>query len=189
MQKEKIRWITVKGTHIPIKEGQTAKEATATFFARQNASYAEIMRETQKTVEIKKDRDIFRGVAREDYGRTVREYMRTHFRGKTINDTNFTKISETEYTHSRSSQKLYNRQEFIYDAKMQAATELDNIVKESKFVSHEEAVHPHRYNQNGYDRYKVAFSIDGKQFTGELLVAIDSNERRVFYDIVNIKNK
>ena len=55
MQKEKIRWITVKGTHIPIKEGQTAKEATATFFARQNASYAEIVKETSQREQKKSD--------------------------------------------------------------------------------------------------------------------------------------
>lgn len=55
MQKEKIRWITVKGTHIPIKEGQTAKEATATFFARQNASYAEIVKGTSQREQKKSD--------------------------------------------------------------------------------------------------------------------------------------
>ena len=42
-------------------------------------------------------------------------------------------------------------------------------------------------NQNGYDRYDVTFSLDGKEFTGELLVAIDASDRHTFYDIVKIK--
>lgn len=57
MQKEKIRWITVKGTHIPIKEGQTVEEAMQQTFYRQNEPYSQILdegrkREAQKLAQV-----------------------------------------------------------------------------------------------------------------------------------------
>ena len=136
---------------------------------------------------IDTDRGIFDGVDRKDYGKTVRTYMRTHFRGKRVSDTVFTKISEREYTASKYTQGIYSSEDGIYEAKMQASTELDKIVSAGKFIGHEDAKHPHNHNGNGYDRFEVVFNLDGEDFRGEMLIAIDKDDRRTFYDIVNIK--
>lgn len=133
------------------------------------------------------DQHIFDGVSREDYGKVVRQYMRQHFRGKEISGAGFTKVSEREYTSSRYSKKLARHEQNTYDAKMRTATELDNMLSVSKLIGHEDAIHKHNYNGKGYDRYSVQFEVGGKEFSGELLVAIDDNNRKTFYDVINIK--
>lgn len=37
-EQKDVKWITVNGTHIPIKDGQTAKQATQAFLAKQGAT-------------------------------------------------------------------------------------------------------------------------------------------------------
>lgn len=138
-------------------------------------------------VVVDTDQHIFDGVERKDYGRIVRAYMREHFRGKEINGTAFTKVGEGEYTASKYTKRQYGQKNGVYDAKMHASTELDNMLRISEYIGHEDAKHPHEYNGKGYDRYSVRFEIGGEDFSGELLVAIDSNGRRVFYDVVKIE--
>lgn len=133
------------------------------------------------------DQHIFDGVSREDYGKVVRQYMRQHFRGKEISGAEFTGIGEGEYTASKYSRRQYGQKNGIYDAKMRAGTELNNMLSISKYIGHEDARHSHAYSKNGYDRYSVQFEVGGEEFSGELLVAIDTNNRRIFYDVVNIK--
>ena len=139
------------------------------------------------TVVIDTDQNIFEGVDRKDYGKVARDYMRKQFRGKIINDTAITRLSEDEYTSSKYTQWVKGKNNGVYDTKMRASTELDNMLKVAKFLRHEDAVHPHKYNGKGYDRYSVRFELNGEPFTGELLVAIDNNDRRVLYDVVSIK--
>ena len=138
-------------------------------------------------VVIDTDQHIFDGVDRKDYGRTVRTYMRLHFRGKEVGGTTFTKTSEREYTSSEYTKRLLRKKQGTYDAKMRASTELDNMLRVSEYIGHEDAQHPHEYNGKGYDRYSVQFEIGGENFSGELLVAIGDNDRKTFYDIVKIK--
>lgn len=138
-------------------------------------------------VVVDTDQHIFDGVERKDYGRIVRAYMREHFRGKEIAGTMFTKTSEKEYTSSEYAKRLLRKKQGTYDAKMRASTELDNMLRVSEYIRHEDAQHPHEYNGKGYDRYSVQFEIGGENFSGELLVAIGDNDRRIFYDVVKIK--
>ena len=138
-------------------------------------------------VVVDTDQHIFDGVERKDYGRIVRAYMREHFRGKEIAGTMFTKTSEKEYTSSEYAKRLLRKKQGTYDAKMRATTELDNMLRVSEYIRHEDAQHPHEYNGKGYDRYSVQFEIGRENFSGELLVAIGDNDRRIFYDVVKIK--
>lgn len=138
-------------------------------------------------VVVDTDQHIFDGVERKDYGRIVRAYMREHFRGKEIAGAMFNKTSEKEYTSSEYTKRLLRKKQGTYDAKMRVSTELDNMLRVSEYIRHEDAQHPHEYNGKGYDRYSVKFEIGGENFSGELLVAIGDNDRRIFYDIVKIK--
>ena len=137
-------------------------------------------------VSVDTDQDIFEGVDRSEYGKVARDYIKEHFRGKTVGDISFTRNTEREYTQSKYSQQLYRQTSSIYPTKMKAATELDNFVKTGDLIAHEETKHPHSYNEGGYHRYKVEFEFGGQEFTGELLVAINGKGKKMFYDIVNI---
>ena len=137
-------------------------------------------------VSVDTDQNVFEGVERKDYGRVVREYMKNHFRGKDVDEVHFTSDSEREYTQSKYSRQLYATKSPHYDAKMKGSTELDNFIRTGNFIRHEDAKHPHSYNEGGYHRYKVEFEFGGQGFTGELLVAINGKGKKMFYDIVNI---
>ena len=141
----------------------------------------------KRIVVIDTDQNIFEGVDRAYYGKTVRDYMRAHLRGKTVNDVKFADRSEREYTMSQYTQKLRKQNNYqLFETKMKAATELDNLVATSEYMRHEDAKHVHGYNTDGYNRYRTTFKLDGKMFTGELLVAL-KGDSGMFYDIVNIK--
>lgn len=53
-----IEWITVKGTHIPIKEGQSEEEAVKDFFDQKNKSYEQ--RTEEKNKQISRDYALMR---------------------------------------------------------------------------------------------------------------------------------
>lgn len=166
-----------------------AVESTMASVARENNNQSVRFSVKDGKVIVDTDRGIFDGVDRKDYGKTVRAYMRDHFRGKEISNTLFSKRSEQEYTHSGYTQSLYGNEDGVYDAKMKAATELDKMVAVGTFLGHEDAKHQHEYNKGGYDRYGIVFNLDGEDFNGEMLVAIGEGDRRIFYDIVNINCK
>ena len=90
-------------------------------------------------VVVDTDQHIFDGVERKDYGRIVRAYMRENFRGKEIAGTMFTKTSEKEYTSSEYAKRLLRKKQGTYDAKMRASTELDNMLRISEYIGHEDA--------------------------------------------------
>ena len=140
-------------------------------------------------VSIDTDQNVFEGVARKDYGKVARDYIKSHFRGNSVNDVAFKARSEGEYVRSDYSQQLYRQGDSLYETKMKGATELDNFVRTGELLGHEEAKHPRSFNEGGYDRYAVEFELGGESFSGEMLVALDKNSQGMFYDIVNIKEK
>lgn len=139
------------------------------------------------TVIVDTDQHIFDGVQREELGNVARKYIQERFRGKTIDGTTYSRISEKEYTHSKDTQRLFNQIGSEYSAKMRASTELINLVKTGELIGHESAKHTKPVNAGGFNRYNVSFILDGKTFKGELLIAQGSNNVATFYDIVKIK--
>lgn len=139
------------------------------------------------TVIVDTDQHIFDGVQREELGNVARKYIQERFRGKTIDGTTYSRISEKEYTHSKDTQRLFNQSGSGYSAKMRASTELINLVKTGELIGHESAKHTKPVNAGGFNRYNVSFILDGKTFKGELLIAQGSNNVATFYDIVKIK--
>lgn len=139
------------------------------------------------TVVVDTDQHIFDGVQREELGNVARKYIQERFRGKTIDGTTYSRITEKEYTHSKDTQRLFNQSGSEYSAKMRASTELINLVKTGELIGHESAKHTKPVNAGGFNRYNVSFILDGKTFKGELLIAQGSNNVATFYDIVKIK--
>lgn len=141
----------------------------------------------KKIVNIDTDQHIFDGVDKAEYGKVAKEYMKSHYRGKTIQGVDFNVRSENEFTHSKETQSLFIKSnELLYKAKMRTVTELEKIINTAEFVKNESAKHPKSFNKNGYNRYNVEFLLDGKKFKGEMLVAL-GDEQAIFYDIVKVK--
>lgn len=165
-------------------EAETAEAGEARRLAEVRMSIQEV--DGKPIVVIDTDQDIFDGVERSEYGKIVRDYMREHFRGQTINGIRFNSRSEKEYTMSGDSQGAYRQNDGRYETKMRAGTELANLIQRGTFIGHEDAKHPHTYNAGGYNRYSVEFILDDVPFSGEMLVALNG-EYGAFYDIVKIK--
>lgn len=139
-----------------------------------------------KYVKIDTELDIFENLNIEDYGKKIKEYIKNHFRGVTIEGVAISKISEKEYTMSKSTQTMYKNTPKQYADKMQAATELNNLIKAGEYVRHEEAKHLKSFNKDGYDIYSILFDVKGNKYIGEMLIAVNGN-KKMFYDIVKIK--
>lgn len=165
-------------------EAETAEAGEARRLADVRMSVQEV--DGKPIVVIDTDQDIFEGAERSEYGKIVRDYMREHFRGQTINGIRFNSRSEKEYTMSGDSQGAYRQNDGRYETKMRAGTELANLIQRGTFIGHEDAKHPHTYNAGGYNRYSVEFILDDVSFSGEMLVALNG-EYGAFYDIVKIK--
>ena len=165
-------------------EAEAAEAGDARRLADVRMSVQEV--DGKPIVVIDTDQDIFDGAERSEYGKIVRDYMREHFRGQTINGIRFNSRSEKEYTMSGDSQGAYRQNDGRYETKMRAGTELANLIQRGTFIGHEDAKHPHTYNAGGYNRYSVEFILDDVSFSGEMLVALNG-EYGAFYDIVKIK--
>lgn len=165
-------------------EAEAAEAGEARRLADVRMSVQEV--DGKPIVVIDTDQDIFDGAERSEYGKIVRDYMREHFRGQTINGIRFNSRSEKEYTMSGDSQGAYRQNDGRYETKMRAGTELANLIQRGTFIGHEDAKHPHTYNAGGYNRYSVEFILDDVPFSGEMLVALNG-EYGAFYDIVKIK--
>lgn len=165
-------------------EAEAAEAGDARRLADVRMSVQEV--DGKPIVVIDTDQDIFDGAERSEYGKIVRDYMREHFRGQTINGIRFNSRSEKEYTMSGDSQGAYRQNDGRYETKMRAGTELANLIQRGTFIGHEDAKHPHTYNAGGYNRYSVEFILDDVPFSGEMLVALNG-EYGAFYDIVKIK--
>ena len=139
-------------------------------------------------VVVDTNQEIFDGADRSEYGKIVRDYMKSNFRGRKVEGIEFTSASEREYAMSVDSQRAYSRDNGTYEAKMRAGTELENLIKTGKFLRHENAKHPRSSNTGGFNRYSVEFIFNGVPFEGQMVVAL-RGERATFYDIVSVKEK
>lgn len=139
-------------------------------------------------VNIDTDQHLFDGKNAEEMRDIASTVIRDRFQGQTISGAIINARSRNEYNNSEYTKKIKRYDASIYESKMRLATELDNFLKTAKFLRHENAKHPKPFNKDGYDIYQVDFELNGNKFSGELLVAINENERK-FYDIVKIKNR
>ena len=87
-----------------------------------------------KYVEIDTDQDIFKGKTLKEQNKIAKKYILDNFKGKLLIIGNkeehalITRRSANEYTYPKKSLKLIERK-----SKIKASTELDNILKISKY--------------------------------------------------------
>ncbi len=135
-------------------------------------------------VEVDTDQDIFDGVDLKDYPRIVAKYIRDHFRG--------TPIQPGIIANRRSSNEYAGRRGYmtddVYEAKVRAATELDNLMAISVLIADrvsDDGTHPEAVN--GWSYYRTIFKVNGRWFEGTMNI-MNRQYYSVFYDMKSIKD-
>lgn len=136
-----------------------------------------------KYVKVDTDQDIFEGVAKKDYNKIAKMYIKDYLMGETtLAGTDTAKID------SRSANKYTNpgkRQQYFKE-KMQLTPELKNVLK---IAQKETQALPSKENSkySSWEYYKFNFELSGKTFEGVINIGIDSQGNKHFYEINKIK--
>ncbi|MDR2356883.1 MAG: hypothetical protein LBD92_02180, partial [Oscillospiraceae bacterium] len=130
-------------------------------------------------VEVDTDQHLFDGAAISDYPKIARRYIRARFRGIPLQvGTNGTarvsNRSAGEYAHSARPYKA------------RAATELDNLLKVSKYSHSAPDESGRKFASDGWEYRAVKFRVDGVMFEGLINIAKSPNGA-LFYDMTNIE--
>lgn len=138
-----------------------------------------------KFVNIDTDQHLFDGESISEQNKIAKKYILNNFRknGLMINDSHINVTSKTanEYTHPRNQLPMGTK-----SAKMRSSTELDNLLKISKYQYSRKDDGRHPFAKDGWDYYSTKFVIDGKEYTGLLNIAKNGN-KKMLYDITKLK--
>ena len=167
-------------------EAEAAEAGEARRLADVRMSVQEV--DGKPIVVIDTDQDIFDGVAQKDYPKVARRYMLNKFQGNVYpvrtSSAYVNRRSVEEYAYSanrRASQDMRTK-------KMQAGTELDNLLNVAQFIGHEADDGRHPDAVRGWDKYKTYFTFDGKTiFEGEISIKL-LERGDLFYDMTKIKD-
>ncbi len=140
-----------------------------------------------KYVEVDTDQDIFEGRDESEYPKIVREYIKRRFRGKVIGTGENVAFVDAR-TGSEYTNPAKKIEEDVFESKLRAATELDNILEASVFIDHNPDDGRHRYFPNGFDHYETFFSVSNRMFEAVINIGIDKDGRKHFYDLTKIKS-
>lgn len=137
-------------------------------------------------VDVDVDQNIFSGSPEDDIS-IVNKYMNGRFRGKVFPLSSDSKayvgrIGINEYSHPARK----NIDTDIFEAKLKAGTELDNLLAVSTFDSHVDDTGHHPEAIGGWDYYKTVFKVGQKFYEGTVKIMIRENGRE-FKDITKIK--
>ena len=94
---------------------------------------------------------------------------------------NVTSKTANEYTHPKN--KLNKN---TMEAKLKASTELDNLLKISKYEYSKPDDGRHGIAKDGWDYYSTLFKVDNQMFEGQINIAKNENTKTL-YDITKIK--
>lgn len=143
-----------------------------------------------KYVEITSEKKKFEGRDRKDFPKIAKEIITEKFQGKVIGvpgkNAYVNSEGKGEYIHPRKPIK----EDYIYDSKMKASSELDNMLKISEYLGNYpdgRDGHIHPDNKGGFDYYKTLFKVDNFMFEGVINIPITKNGR-LFKDITQIKD-
>lgn len=137
-------------------------------------------------VRVDTDQNLFEGKTLEECVKIARKYIKEHFKGAVLpvgNDRAFVNgASAGEYAYPADHRMSTD----IKRAKMQASTELNNLLSIFAYLRHEPDDGRHPAATGGWDVYRTVFEIDGQWFTGEVKI-MNSKRGRLFYDVTQIE--
>lgn len=170
---------------------RTAKENAA---ALKTESAAEkqgvrfsILKDKAGETYIKIDEDILKDVPQEEWKSTVKQAIKERFpngfkrNGWTIENT---KESRKEFVWSKYTKALQWESANAYADKMRIAANLDEIIRTADEVYREPASHK---NAEAFNRGKIKIQVGQNAYEADVLTAIKTDQREIFYDIVDIK--
>ena len=136
-------------------------------------------------VNVDTDQHLFDGKSISEQNKIAKKYILDNFRknGLMINDSyiNVTSKTANEYTHPRNQLPMGTK-----SAKMRSSTELDNLLKISKYQYSRKDDGRHPFAKDGWDYYETIFNVDGKMFKGLINIGKSGN-KKTLYDITQIK--
>lgn len=139
-----------------------------------------------KMTVIDTGQDVFKGVAPKDYPKVAKRVIMENFVGKNL------PVGEYDLADIRqrtAREYVYPKTPLAKDewqAKLKAATELDNLLVASTYLSTGRDDGRHDFAEHGWDYYRTVFQIDGQTFEGLINVGRNADGSTV-YDITKIK--
>ena len=136
---------------------------------------------------IKIDEDILKDVPQEEWKSTVKQAIKERFpngferNGWTILNH---KDGRNEFVWSKSTKALQWENAEAYADKMRMAANLDEIIRTADEVYREPANHK---NAEAFNRGKIKIQVGRNVYEADVLTAIKTDQREIFYDIVDIK--
>ncbi len=149
--------------------------------------YSIVSDEKGRYVNVDTEQDIFDGIPVEEMPSVVRKYINQTFKGRVLNvgeegRAYVNRESAGEYAFPAKRLKDVT----VKEAKMRAATELDNLLSVSQYVKHEVDDGRHPDATKGWYTYHTIFKVGDSLFTGD--VKIKGTDRGyVFYDVTKIR--
>ena len=170
---------------------RTAKENAAALktesaAGRQGVRFSILKDKTGESY-IKIDEDILKDVPQEEWKSTVKQAIKERFpngferNGWTILNH---KDGRNEFVWSKSTKALQWENAEAYADKMRMAANLDEIIRTADEVYREPANHK---NAEAFNRGKIKIQVGQNVYEADVLTAIKTDQREIFYDIVDIK--
>ena len=141
-----------------------------------------------KYVRVDTDQDIFEGHDVGEYPSIAREYIKKRFRHTVIGEGNNRAFVDAKTGGEYTNPANRRMDQETFEGKMRASTELDNLVKASRFIENSGPQKRHPEFSGGFDLQDVVFEVSGKLFEGRLNIGIDDQGRRRLYDLTKIKS-
>lgn len=165
-----------------------AEEQTRAAIAKEKNKVFSIQTDQQgEYVRVDTDQDLFEGKDTKEWAKITRQYIQAKFQGTVLpvgseSSAYVSGDAKAEYAHPANRRMDQNAR----NAKMQAATELDNLLRTAKEPTYVPDDGRHPEATGGWTHYTVRFQVGDKMFTGVVDIMNTSNGRR-FYDITKIK--
>ena len=147
----------------------------------------EIRKDAAGETYIQIDEDILKGVPQENWKSVVKQAIKERFPDgfmrngwKILNH----KDGRNEFVWSKSSKALQWENPAAYADKMRMAANLDEIIATADEVYREPANHK---NAEAFNRGKIKIRVGANAYEADVLTAIKTDTREIFYDIVNIE--
>ena len=170
---------------------RAAKENAATLktesAAEKQGVRLSILKDKAGETYIKIDEDILKDVPQEEWKSTVKQAIKERFpngfkrNGWTIENT---KESRKEFVWSKYTKALQWESANAYADKMRIVANLDEIIRTADEVYREPASHK---NAEAFNRGKIKIQVGQNAYEADVLTAIKTDQREIFYDIVDIK--
>ena len=170
---------------------RSAKENAAALKTESSAEGLNIRFSIQKDADgesyIKIDEDILNGVPRKEWKTVVKQAIKARYpNGFERNGWTILNLKEgrNEFVWSKSTKALQWENAEMYADKMRMAANLDEIIKTADEIYREPANHK---NAEAFNRGEIKVMVGSNVYEADVLTAIKTDQREIFYDIVNIR--